>query len=236
MENMILGDYNPGRINMFKSIHTLVSIIAAGLILGGCAAGPSEKGPGAGGYNFRDTRWGMSPVEVEAAEAALAPPVKTTPESLLYRGTVMEKIPVEIAYHFKGGQLVRGTYFFRDDLNTGKYSMFFYILAKKYGDPVNSGRTEEIAQATWEAGPTEIDILARGKNFTDYRPGQGTSDAGVKVDSIDINYYDRSWFRKSAKRIEKEEKEDAETSRVYHRYIGDWVELFPDYYTYDKTF
>ena len=221
---------------MVKSTQTLLFITAAGLILTGCASRPPKKGSDQRGYNFRDTRWGMTPAQVEETESGDLLSKSSGPDKLTYTDRLMEKIPVEIAYHFKGGKLVRGSYLLRDDLSPAEYSMFFYILAKKYGDPVNSGRTEDMAEATWEAGPTEIDILARGENFTDFRPGKGKANAGVTVDSITINYYDRSWFKKSAERIAKEEKEDKETSQTYHRYLGSWVELYPDYYVYDDAF
>ena len=223
---------------MIKVIQILIVIITAGLILTGCASGPPPESDGGerGVDNFRDASWGMTPAQVEETESGELLSGAGAPDTIAYSDRLMEKIPVEIEYHFKDGRLVRGTYIFRNDLSPAEYSMFLYILARKYGNPVNTGKTKEMAEITWLAGPTEIDLLARGENLNAYRPGKGEDNSAVRIDSIHINYYDRSWFKKSAEKIARAEKEDKEAEETYHRYVGSWVELYPDYYAYDEAF
>ena len=222
---------------MLKSIQTIFSVAAAGLIMAGCASAPPdsrEEGAGAGIYNFQQAFWGMSRNRVAETVSDSFELVESKPQLLSYKGKLKGKIPVRIEYHFRDGRLIRGSYLFNDNPGQAEYSLIQYTLTKKYGAPVNIGRTESMAEATWEAGPTEIDILARGAHLKDYRPGK--IDDTIQIDSIALNYYDRAPYRKEAEAMAKEEKEDRESSELYQRYIGDWVELYPDYYAYDDVF
>lgn len=214
----------------------IVFAALAALILPACA-GPEKAEPVRETRSgFRDVSWGMTPAQVETVETDLGEPEEKTPDSLTYSGELLGEMGAKIVFHFQEGGLVRGTYRLAGDLGVDQVDALRFILGKKYGIPVNSGRSEGMAQTTWRTPGTEIDLLIRGSGLENYRPGAIAETGPVEISSIDINYYDRDYFKKSSARIAKEEKQEKETDRAYHRYVGPWVELYPDYYAYDREF
>ncbi|GAH68180.1 unnamed protein product, partial [marine sediment metagenome] len=94
------------------------------MLLLGCA---SDRQPvtqtdkaGGGGGGFRAASWGMNMEEVKEVEkkGTIIPGSPT--DELIYKDTLLGKIPARVTYHFKNGQLRRGTYRLTDPRSKGR--------------------------------------------------------------------------------------------------------------------
>jgi hypothetical protein len=89
------------------------------------------------GFDFRATKWGMTPDEVLKAEGT---PAKKTSEEIIIFKTALSKRNAEIEYHFSNGKLAKAYYviyegYYAPQKHRNDYLMFDEILEKKYGKP-----------------------------------------------------------------------------------------------------
>ena len=90
-----------------------------------------------GGFDFRRTRWGMTKVQVGAAETS--GPLEERDNSLAYKGTAVGR-KVRISYYFVGDRLDRAEYDFLakysdEDSYIRDYQTIKKDVTYKYGSP-----------------------------------------------------------------------------------------------------
>jgi hypothetical protein len=147
-----------------------------------------RKGPAEGEepFTFRQTRWGMSPDQVQAAEEAEL--LKASEDGLVYKGQ-LSRFSCLIAYIFAQDCLVRSKYnLLVEHAVSHEYISDFEflqsVLQKKYGDPVESQqhwledryRDEEefwgravtlghlVYYDAWNTENTEISLMLRAED------------------------------------------------------------------------
>lgn len=211
----------------------IVILGSVSLLFWGCASDrqpvtPADKA-GEGGGGFRATSWGMDMEEVKAVEKKGTLVPGSPADELIYNDTLLGKITVRITYHFKDGQLRRGTYRLTAPRSIMEYTIFRIILSRKYGLPYQDAWTPTMAETIWLTPETEIDLLAEGSELKRYSLEDPESSRSISLSALKINYYDRVWFGHSIEQTEKEEAEDHETQTFYQKLIGDWVEIYPSY-------
>jgi hypothetical protein len=113
---------------MIKKI--LMLIFIAGMVA-------QVKISGADTYNFRHTKWGMTPEEVVASERM--DPVEKDEKMIKYQTQILDK-KVELLYLFAQNKLVGASYMLDENyLNSERfikiYTRFKEELIKKYGPP-----------------------------------------------------------------------------------------------------
>lgn len=144
-----------------------------------------DQAEGDAAYDFRKTRWGMSPDLVRAAETAEL--LKASDNGLIFKDRIV-RFPCLVAYIFALGQLVRAKYnLLAEHAVPSEYlSDFEYlqgVLQNKYGDPAESqqhwlddrykddqelwGRALTLGHLVlyeaWSTDSTEISLMLRGE-------------------------------------------------------------------------
>ena len=210
----------------------MVILGSISLLLLGCASShqsvPADKSDKGGG-GFRGLAWGTDKTEVEGREKTRTPVAGSPADELVYDGKLLGKIPVEITYHFKDGQLRRGTYQVIRPKSVMEYTLFQIILSRKYGRPYQAAETSEMAETNWLTPGTEIDLLADGRQMNNYSLDKPEISRSVELTALKLNYYDRVWFARSIQKSVKEEADLKESETYYQKLIGDWVQVFPSY-------
>lgn len=144
------------------------------------------------GYDFRKTKWGMTPAQVKASESTS--PIDEGRASqfdliIVYSGSVAN-LNTRYSYHFINNRLVSAFYHFEESyINSNQYIEDYYkikeILTRKYGsptkdstvwindlykdDPQNYGMAISIGhlvlQSDWQTPETDVRLTLRGENF-----------------------------------------------------------------------
>lgn len=166
--------------------HTFIAIALLCLLT--CAAEAQDQD----GYDFRKTKWGMTPAQVKASENTS--PIAEGPASqcdliIIYSGNVAN-LQTLYSYHFINNKLVSTFYNFRESyVNDNKYLEDYLkikeILTRKYGspskdntvwsndlykdDPQNYGTAVSVGhlalQSDWQTPGTDIRLTLKGENF-----------------------------------------------------------------------
>ena len=206
------------------------------LLLLGCTSDRQPATPagkaGRGGGGFRNACWGMGRAQVRAVEKSAIPVPRSPEDKLIYEGRLLGKIKVEIIYHFEDGKLKRGTYRVTDPGGIMEYTIFRILLSEKYGKPYTVAGITTMAESSWLTPETEIDLLAEGTGLERYKLDKPEASRSIALASLEINYYDRSWFARGIERTVKEESRIDESEKLYQKLIGDWVEIYPSYRNY----
>ena len=131
----------------------IVLLCCVSLLLLGCASDrqpttPADKA-GKEETNFRGACWGMTPEAVRATEKTARPVPQSPEDKLIYEGSLLGKIKVEIVYHFEGGKLRRGTYRVVEPGGIMEYTIFRIVLSEKYGKPYTVARITTMAESNW---------------------------------------------------------------------------------------
>lgn len=166
-----------------------ISFIAIALL---CLFAGAAWAQDSDGYDFRKTKWGMTPAQVKASES-MDPTAQGGTETydliILYSVSVAG-LNTQLGYHFVSNKLVSGAYIIQESYvnrnqHIADYNKIKEILTRKYGppstddvvwnndlfkdDPQNYGTavaTGHLAyQSTWETPDTEIKLTLRGENF-----------------------------------------------------------------------
>jgi hypothetical protein len=167
------------RINRVGSIFIIVLILSISNSNLGYAQEPTRAK-----FDFRNTNWGMTKVEVKATEFNEL--IQDKDDMLIYSDVIGGEMNVLVAYIFEDGKLVKGKYLFRttDDENQyiHDYQRVKETLTLKYGSPksdeeiwtdeaykedpekwtlaVSSGHLAY--KTVWETGATMISLVLHG--------------------------------------------------------------------------
>lgn len=140
------------------------------------------------GFDFRNTRWGMTHAEVLRTETAR--PAQDTPELLIYPDQVVG-LKMYVAYVFVDDKLVTGKYRV-DETHTNKndfmddFVTLKAALTEKYGSPTEDkvdwkndlykgdeqhfgkaiGSGHLVMYSKWETDRTSVAILISGENYS----------------------------------------------------------------------
>jgi hypothetical protein len=113
---------------MFKKIWMLIFMVS---LIAQVESGWADT------YNFRHTKWGMTPEEVVASESMV--PIEKDEKMIAYKTQILDK-DVELLYLFAQNKLVGASYILDENyLNSERfiktYTRFKEELIKKYGPP-----------------------------------------------------------------------------------------------------
>ncbi|MAT38866.1 MAG: hypothetical protein CL946_04605 [Ectothiorhodospiraceae bacterium] len=166
--------------------YTFIAIALFGLLTAAAAAQDQD------GYDFRKTKWGMTPAQVKASESTS--PIEEGPSGqfdlmIIYSGNVAN-LQTLYSYHFINNKLVSTFYNFResyvnDNMYLEDYLKIKEILTRKYGppskdntvwsndlykgDPQNYGTAVSVGhlafQSDWQTPRTDIRLTLKGENF-----------------------------------------------------------------------
>lgn len=163
-----------------RNIQKLLLAIIAILVL-------TSSNTYASDFDFRKTKWGMSPQEVKSSETLT--PSSEEKDVITYKSSILGK-KVYIVYVFVDNQLVRSRYYLADK-HTNKndfiqdYEDFKKILTKKYGEPGSDntfwknnlykdsyedwgmaiGAGHLVFFSTWKTKQTKISNMLLGENY-----------------------------------------------------------------------
>jgi hypothetical protein len=162
-------------------------------------------------YNFRHTKWGMTPEEVVASETM--DPIEQDEKTIRYKTKILDK-DVELLYLFAQNKLVGASYMLDENyLNSDRfiktYTRFKEQLIKKYGPP-----SKEITQ--WKNDAFKSDRskwgIALSLGYLEYLTFWETESTTVSCGLKENNYYVlcsvEYWSLEFSNLLEKNKKED----------------------------
>ena len=162
-------------------------------------------------YNFRHTKWGMTPDEVVASETM--EPIEKDEKMIRYKTQILDK-DVELLYLFAQNKLVGASYMLDENyLNSERfiktYTRFKEELIKKYGSP-----SKEITQ--WKNDAFKSDRskwgIALSLGYLEYLTFWETASTTVSCGLKENNYYVlcsvEYWSLEFSNLLDKNQNED----------------------------